>query len=294
MRRDGISNPELELYDRHQLGDMAESVSTLALVYYISSDQRYANRALSRLRTWFVDEQTRMNPNFNYAQIHKGHHNDEGTQFGLLDGYSFVEMLDALSLMELRGALPSDVKGALHEWFAELSRWMLTSKNGIAEGNGTNNHAVAYDAQVLRYAMYGGADSIALAVIDAFPQRRLAAQIAEDGRMPEELARTTAFGYTRYNLEHMIDICNMARCYDVDLYSSSDRAIERAIDWMIPYSKDQKSFPYLQIHGWQKTRESFARLLYRASEYGKAEEYREYYRTYRAEEESPMFEFLYM
>ncbi len=294
IRKDGVSNPELKLYDRNRLSEFTGSVNTLSLVYYISGEQKYADKAVSRLRTWFVDPESRMNPNLAYAQIRKGHNGDNGAHSGLLDGFSFVAMLDAVSLMELKGALPAGLQDSMQVWFADLSEWMLTSDNGIAEDNGNNNHAVAYDTQVIRYAMYGGRDSVARAVINAFPERRMATQIEEDGRMPAELARATAFFYTRYNIEHMIDICDMASKLDIDLYPACDRAIERAIDWMIPYSVDQSTFPYKQIHSWEGTRQSFARLLYRASRYGKADEYRAYYNEHKAANESPLFEFLYL
>ncbi len=294
VRHDGESNPELNKYDRPRLGGFAESIKTLALVYYISGDQRYADKAISRLNTWFIDPATRMNPNFNYGQIRRGHNNDQGSPFGILDGLSFVEMLDALSLMEVRGALPETMQESIHAWFAELTEWMLTSENGIAEGSGVNNHAVAYDMQIIRYALYGEREDLARRVIEEFPERRLKVQIEEDGRMPAELERTTAFGYSRYNLAHMVDICDMAASIGVDLYPAADRAIERAIDWLIPHSLDEAGFPYKQIHGWEKTQQDFARLLHRASRYGKRKEYQKYYRKYHAEREDAMFEFLYL
>ncbi len=294
IRKDGVSNPELKEYDRPRLGAMSESVKTLSMVYYISGEQKYADKAISRLRTWFADPETRVNPNLNFAQIRKVTGNDPGSQFGLLDGLSYVGMLDAVSLLEVRGAMPQGLQDTLQTWFADFSEWMLTSKNGIAEGNGNNNHAVAYDMQVIRYAMYGGRDSVARAVIEAFPERRMATQITKEGRMPKELARTIAFYYSCYNIEHMIDICAMAQKLGIDLYPASDRAIERAIEWLKPYSLDSDSFPYKQIHSWDKVKDSYARIVYRASKFGKTEEYKAFYNEHKAEVEDPMFEFVYL
>lgn len=294
VRHDGKSNPELRKYDRDRLGDFCSAIKTLSLVYYVSGEQKYADGAVSKLRTWFIDPETRMNPNFKFSQIRRGHDNDQGTPFGLLDGYSFVEMLDALVLLESKGAVPSSVSDSIQTWFAELSEWMLTSENGIAEANEANNHAVAYDAQVIRYAMYGGRDSIARRVVNEFSERRLDTQIAEDGRMPHELARTNAFGYTSFNLIHMMDICDMARVLGIDLYPASNRAIERAIDWMMPYSIDPESFPYEQIGGWRHPMQDFTHVVYRASRYGKSEEYQAYYKQNKSHRESANFEFLYI
>lgn len=294
VRLDGRSNPELRQYDRNRLGELASSVETLALVYYISGEQKYADKAISRLRTWFIDPETKMNPNFQYAQVRKGYRYDNGMHSGVLDGYSFVSMLDAVSLLEAKGALAEDVAEGLHVWFGELSEWMLTSDNGIEESNTGNNHAVVYDVQTIRYAMYGGRDDLAQKVINEFPARRLETQIDSEGKMPEELARTNAFGYTSFNLTHMIDVCDMAAFYDIDIYPSADGSIERAIEWIIPYALDEESFPYSQIGGWEGPYRSLARLIWRAASYSKTDEYKAFYNENKATPESPIFEFLYV
>ncbi len=292
---DGKSNPELNEYDRPKLSQLSSSVNTLALVYYISGEQKYADKAISRLNTWFIDPETRMNPHFEYGQIHKGYSDDNGAPAGILDGFSFVNMLDAVALLELKGAMPEALTINLKEWFGELADWMVTSDNGIAEGNVKHNHAVAYDTQLIRVAMYSGRDSIAHSVIEAFPTRRLATHVREDGSMPAELTRSIAFFYSRYNVEHMIDICDMAKSMGIELYSASDNAIDRAIGWLIPYAIDPSTFPYSQINSWDSAIASFARVVYRASHYStKADEYRAFYNDYKAPVETAMFQFLHM
>lgn len=292
--RDGRSNPELNNYDRRILSSMSGSVNTLSLVYYISGDQRYADKAISRLRTWFTDEETLMNPNFAYGQIYKGYNDDKGMPPGLLDGLSFVEMLDAVSLLEIKGVVPRSLQDSMRTWFTEMTDWMITSELGILESNVEHNHAVAYDTQIIRYAMFTGDTELAKKIVNEFPKRRLDEQIAADGRMPNELIRSISFMYTNYNLGHMIDICDMAKKLDIDLYPASNRAIERAISWIQPYSIDSSSYPYQQIKSWVAVRESFAKTLFRAAPYGKTEEYNAYYEKYKAEKENPMFEFLYL
>ncbi len=294
VRLDGRSNPELKAYDRNRLSELSSSVRTLSLVYYISAEEKYAEKAISMLNTWFIDPETRMNPNFQYAQIRKGYRYDNGMPSGVLDGYSFVEMLDAVSLLELRGVLPQELADGMQSWFGELSEWMLTSKNGIDESNSANNHAIVYDVQVIRYAMYGGRDSIARAVIEAFPTRRLEAQVDSEGKMPEELARTNGFGYTVFNLTHMIDVCDMACVYGIEIYPTADGAIERAIEWILPFSTDKESFEYSQIGSWDKTYRSLARQVWRAAEYGDTKRYKRYYNDNKAVPESAMFEFLHL
>ncbi|MDE6076876.1 MAG: alginate lyase family protein, partial [Muribaculaceae bacterium] len=50
ITRDGVTNPEINLYDRNTLGTTANRVSTLALAYYLSCDEKYAAKASELLK----------------------------------------------------------------------------------------------------------------------------------------------------------------------------------------------------------------------------------------------------
>src|SRR5437588_12851822 len=65
LQRDGVRNTEADdtsLYDANPLTRMVGDVESLALAYFVSGSQRYAEHAAVRLRTWFLDPGTRMNP----------------------------------------------------------------------------------------------------------------------------------------------------------------------------------------------------------------------------------------
>ena len=88
---------------------------------------------------------------------------------------------------------------------------MLASPQGKEEAASANNHSVAYDAQIIAFALYTGNKKLAQEIINDFPQKRIFPQIAPDGRQPHELQRTLAFHYSQYNLTHFIDIMLMAK-----------------------------------------------------------------------------------
>ena len=52
ISRDGVSNPELERYDRNRLSTMADGVTTLSLAWYFSGDEKYARKAVEYLKVW--------------------------------------------------------------------------------------------------------------------------------------------------------------------------------------------------------------------------------------------------
>ena len=171
INRDGISNPELNKLDRNRLGATANRVTTLALAWYFSGEERYAQKATELLRVWFFNKDTRMNPNLEYAQVTPGHNNDKGRSYGLIDTYSFVEMLDAVALLEPSKAFTAKDSKQLKAWFAQLTHWMLSSPQGKEEAECKNNHSIAYDVQIAAFSLYGGKQQQAIDIINALPAR---------------------------------------------------------------------------------------------------------------------------
>ncbi|MCM1150980.1 MAG: alginate lyase family protein [Alistipes sp.] len=271
ISRDGETNPEINTLDRIPLGRMADRVTTLALAWYFSGDERYALKAVEALRVWFLDPKSRMNPNLNYAQIVRGRYDDRGRASGLIDSYSFVEMLDAVQLLEGSKSYPAKERKALRKWFSEFTRWMTTHENGIAEANARNNHSVAYDAQIVAYALYTGDTKLAREVLEALPERRIYAQIEPDGSQPHELRRTLAYHYSQYNLTHFIDLALMGKRLGlrVDRSVSDDgRSFYKAMDFLLGYTGcPQSEWPYEQISDWDGAQQNFCRDLYRTAHY---------------------------
>ena len=262
VSRDGVSNPELEKLDRPKLALMAGGVTTLSLAWYFSGDEKYAQKAVEMLRVWFLNKDTRMNPNLNHAQIVPGLYGGKGRCYGVIDAYSFVEMLDAVQLLEGSKAFPKKDAKALRKWFAEFLNWILTSEQGIQEGNQLNNHSTARDVQVIAYAKFVGNKKVMDQYFGSFYENRIKAQIQPDGKQPQELRRTLAFGYSQYNLSHMIDVLLMAR--HAGYQTEGLDLVEKAADFLLPYMGRQVTdWPYQQISDWDFKQNELAKDLYR-------------------------------
>lgn len=269
INRDGITNPEIYQLDRDRLGKTADRIKTLALAYYFTGDEKYAVKAAKLIDVWFLDKNTRMNPNLEYAQMIPGHNNGKGRCYGVLDAYSFVGMLDGVRLLEGSKAFPLKKSKALKKWFAELTDWMLTSPQGIEESQQANNHSTAYDAQAMAFALYSGKRDIVEKIGKEVALKRIFTQIDPDGSQPHELTRTLAFGYSQYNLTHLLDIMEMAANAGIDMgniVSEDGRSVEKGLDFLARHiGKNADIWKYQQISGMDGKKQDVLKDLYRAS-----------------------------
>jgi hypothetical protein len=263
-RRDGQINPEWETYDRVRMWDFTDAATALAQAAYFTGRDDFAQRAAMLVRTWFLDDATRMNPHVKYAQFVPGV--VEGRPMGIIDMAPCTELLDAMAL--LAASHPNvwtleDERGLRH-WFANFAQWLIESDFGKEEAASPNNHGNWYDVQLVYYLLYLARDEQAAQILRARAVDRMINQIEPDGRQPQELARTLAFGYSVFNLLGFAWLAVMGQRVGVDLwsYESSDgRSLKRAIDWLLPYCQPGATWPYQQIVPFTKENGETHRLV---------------------------------
>lgn len=281
VMRDGVSNPELKKFDRNKLSAMANAVYRLSLAYYFSGEEKYAQKATELIRVWFIDKKTKVNPNLRFAQHVPG--KADGRCYGVIDAYSYVKMLDGVQLLEKSKSFTQKDSKLLKAWFSQLLKWLLTHPQAIEESYQKNNHATAYDVQVAAYALYTGNKKVFSDIVDNFPKRRIATQIMPDGKQPYELRRTLAFGYSQFNLKHIIDLMLMIKHQGGDFRQycvSGEHSFFKAMDFLAPYmGKSVSDWPYQQISGWEDKQQEMAKDFYRT--YLLDESRKDYLQIYR-------------
>ena len=251
IRRDGEVNPEIrtgDACDNQRMGHMANSVTTLALAFHFTGDEKYAAHAAALLRTWYLDPVTRMNPNLNFGQAIPGICDGRGV--GIIDSVCLLAIPDATILLSASKSWTAADQQGLRDWFAAYLDWLQTSKNGKDEAAAQNNHGTWYDAQVAAFALYAGKPDIARQTLETAKTKRIAHQIEPDGRQPLELARTKSFSYSHMNLNGMLTLATLGQRAGVDVlrYETSDgRSIRRALDYMMQYADASKKWPDKQI-----------------------------------------------
>ena len=154
-------------------------------------------------------------------------------------------------------------------WCNEFLSWLLNSGHGKYEASRKNNHGTWYDVTTSHLALFVGKDSIAKEILSNVPAQRIAYQIEPDGRQPKELVRTRSFSYSSMNLKGLFHAALLGEHVGLDLWSFSTedgRSLKTALDYLIPYTLQNKEWPYQMIHGWENGFENIYYLLRIASQ----------------------------
>jgi Alginate lyase len=252
IHRDGKRNPDIyNIKNRHDLGELADSVDTLSVAYFFTGEEKYAQRARLLIHTWFIEPTTRMNPNFTFAQAIRGVNTGRG--LGLIESRLFTKVVDAAGLLDSSKAWTHDDQQELENWFTSYLQWMLTSDHGRDEADAKNNHGTYYDLQVASFALFLGKKDLAANILKNVKTKRIAVQIEPDGRQRLELVRTKAWSYSIGNLSGLMSLARLGEHVGVDLwnYKTSDgRSIRAALDFLIPFGIGAQKWPYQQIEGF--------------------------------------------
>lgn len=284
IQRDGYINVEnFKQDDAVRLDNMCHNVTRLNLAYFFSGDDRFARKAVEMARVWFIDPATRMNPHLIYAQVIPGVDNSIGHYPGIIFGRVYINLLAGLNLIKNSPTYTPEFDSDIKKWFSAYTTWLKTSEFGIKESKTTNNHSIAYDQQLLAFALFSGDDFTARKIVSDFHPVRIFPQVQPDGKMPRELARTRGLGYSAYNVIHMLEICEMAAQINPSLYevtSSDGRCIGKAIDYIAQFpGKTVEDFaPYQQIADWDKSIEQICWILKWADKYDPLKKYGDIFR----------------
>ncbi|GBL23445.1 hypothetical protein EMGBS6_02300 [Opitutia bacterium] len=253
VRKDGKVNPESRAEaanDTLRARLVGTTVETLALGYYFTRDEKYAEHAAKVLRTWFLDPATKMTPHFRFAQAIPGVNDGRGT--GLIEARALADAADAAILLVGSRHWSAADQQALLAWGEVYFEWLLGSKNGQDERAAKNNHGTWYDVQAVKWALVLGRKDKAKEICVAAGHGRIGVQIQPDGKQPLELVRTASFSYSCFNLRALSVLAGLGEHAGVDLwkYRSADgRSLVVALDFLVPYlGKNPKPWTMQQIH----------------------------------------------
>lgn len=247
IRRDGEFYPDRMINHMLDMKAMVDDVYILTVAAYFFDRADFAKRADKLLRTWFLDEETKMNPNLNHAQAIFGV--SDGRGIGIIDTVKLIPLISAMDYFtEIPGT--ADTVNGLKAWFSDYLTWLDTSKNGIDEREYFNNHGNWWNSQAAAYAVFTGNDKMRDFCFDRLINKIIPEQTGTDGSFTDELTRTRSYTYTLYNLEACSVTAEVAHNCGVDLWNKpckDGKSIAKSLDFMLEHYKNPTLWTHEQI-----------------------------------------------
>jgi hypothetical protein len=245
IRKDGLTNPANFTTHREALIRFSQISGALASAYVLTNDKKYAEKLALHLKAWFVNQDTKMNPNLLYAQAIKGVATGRG--IGIIDTVHLVEVTKALKVIENSSALSKAELEAIKLWFRNYLNWITTHEYGIAERDNGNNHSVCWTMQVAAFADLIKDTKTMDFCRNFYKKSLLPNQMDKDGSFPLELKRTKPYGYSLFNLDAMTSICQILSTKKDNLfaYTTPDgKNLELGLKFMIPYIENKSLWTF--------------------------------------------------
>lgn len=240
-----LHDPESYKYDRTRVNAMKFNTTILALAWFFTGEEAYAEAGARNVRTWFLDESTKMNPRLTYAQVRHwikipdGYH---GTFPGHIDWKDLYFFMDAIRLLLKSKALSEETdKPALESWFRKYLGWIKRSEPGKSVFTGTQNHGTFYDMQLVTVAAFA---SDLETIVTSLPwvAARLFRQVDPHtgGGMPGELKRPNCMHYQMFTLQGWVNLARISKnlgivnLWTVRWSSNGESVLCKAIEFALP------------------------------------------------------------
>lgn len=261
VRRDGervpgtrMFEPESDKYDRTRLQRVFDDSVTLALAWYFTGKEKYAEHGVGILERFFVNPDTRMTPHLNYAQVIIGKNKNRGASYGIIEMKDIYYYLDAVRLLRSANVVSQKTWDHFRKWLSTYLDWLVQSPQGQKEHNSDNNHGMYYDLQVAAIADFLNNRSLLFETL-VRAQSRIVRQFAPDGSQPYELKRKSTAHYCCFNIQGWINITEIASRWGTNLWTyeaPNGTSLIKAVQWLLTYV--DRDWPYQQIDDFDTER----------------------------------------
>lgn len=269
IQKDGLTNPDNFVANRHALIRFSKIIGALASAYKITGDEKYVKHAFLHLKAWFVNAETLMNPNLLFAQAIQGRFTGRG--IGIIDTIQLMEVAQGVLVMQHSKAADSKALAVIKKWFAEYLTWLTTHQYGKDEMNAENNHGTCWTMQVASFAKLTENKVLLDFCRERYQTVHLPSQMAADGSFPRETKRTKPFGYSLFNLDAMATLCQILSDNETNLWTfqlADGRSIKKGIEYLYPFVNDKSLWPFQKdVMHWENWPVAQPFLLFGANAY---------------------------
>lgn len=250
-----LYEPESNKFDRTRLQRLFDDTTVLALAWRATNNPDFASKASSLIKCWFINEDTMMNPNLNYAQHKALSMYKWSISFGAIEMKDVYFFLDAVRLIEKSGALSYSEIDSFRSWMTDYLEWLTSAEQFAQERASKNNHGTCFDLQIAAIASYLGNEEL-LHKTFRTSRERILMQFWKGGKQPHELKRTQTQHYCCFNMQSWINLAILAESCGDRLWLFEGRngqGLAETMGWLITQMTKSK-WPFEQIGGFDEDR----------------------------------------
>ncbi len=248
---DGKLNPEVySIPDKKNMDDMVYRVKILSLAYYFTNNPQYASKAGDLLRVWFLNNNTAMNPNLQYAEVVRGENNNNGTMRGILHGKYLPDVLDAIRLIQYSPSWSKQDLQGMDLWFSKYLDWLMYSEHGSEERDQPNNHGTWYRVQASAIALFLNKTDIAKYLFQDVRNELIPRQLEPDWSLRYEIRRKNSLDYSTFNVLGFFRLAALGERLGIDLWeykTPKGAGLQEALDYLLPSLLNKETWPHQQF-----------------------------------------------
>jgi len=236
--RDGLFNPDGRLVnDTGNFQAMSDAILYNAIAWVITGSTNYSANVANYVNTWFIDPNTSMNPNLDYAQMNRGPNGQVGTHTGVLDLKGMTKITSGILILRMgnSSAWTSDLDTQMKNWTTQYISWLQTNTLALQEAAATNNHGSYYYNQLSALQILVGDTTGATNSTNTYFGAQYMGQIDANGEQPLEAVRTRPYHYRCYNLAAMITNARLGDYLGLDSFwnktTTKGGTIKAALDF---------------------------------------------------------------
>ncbi|KAJ7768903.1 alginate lyase-domain-containing protein, partial [Mycena metata] len=212
--RDGQVNPDRNsIQDFQSFFNLSDAVlyNSIAATLQNKPSSVYSQNVVKFIKTWFLDTDTAMNPNLNYAQMNGG----PGGQTGI-DLRGFAKIASGILILRKTGNTDwtSDIDNQFIAWCTRYINWLETAPTAHTAATSTNNHGTIFVNQLAGVKLIAKDTEGAVNWTQNYFTGSFQGQLAANGDQPLEASRTHPWHYRNFNIAGMITNARLLKYAD--------------------------------------------------------------------------------
>jgi hypothetical protein len=241
IRIDGNRNPlAATTSDNKFLSKFYSLFFPCSILYHLTKSENYAIKAIESLQTFFINDNTKMNPGLTYSGIVIGDSmEDLRIRGAVIDTNNLSLLPDFIELIKSSENWTTEVNDSMVSWFDSLSDWFKTNPRGILQSGYSHNIKTSYVKQLCSYLCACGKEVEARTYLENNVRALLSAQIDSDGKQVLEMDRVKNRHYSNFNLGMLVELATMSNSLGINIWNYEDTdgrgSIKKAMKYLCYY-----------------------------------------------------------